>query len=172
MLERPDVALAATVHAMTLKVFYSAFDSDDTALQIKANAGSLHRVEGSRATDIIGAAEEQWTGKIPHPADLFAWCLAQDSDTLRRLLAFCAAQTVNAVLLKADRPESGRMEHAARLANALHLDMAAWFTPTAANYFSRISKAGIIDALREVKGAIAPAWNTMKKTDLAVSCRA
>ena len=44
---------------------------------------------------------------------------------------------------------------------------AAWFTPTAANYFSRISKAGIIEALREVKGAPVPAWNGMKKADLA-----
>jgi len=45
--------------------------------------------------------------------------------------------------------------------------MAAWFTPTAANYFSRISKAGILAALREVKGATAPAWESMKKADLA-----
>jgi ParB family chromosome partitioning protein len=45
--------------------------------------------------------------------------------------------------------------------------MGAWFTPTAVNYFTRISKAGILAALREVKGATAPAWETMKKPDLA-----
>jgi len=53
------------------------------------------------------------------------------------------------------------------LVEALKLDMNAWFTPTAANYFSRVSKAGIIEALREVKGAVAPAWSGMKKADLA-----
>lgn len=45
--------------------------------------------------------------------------------------------------------------------------MSEWFTPTAANYFSRISKAGIVETLREVKGAVAPAWSGMKKADLA-----
>jgi len=136
-------------------------------LQIKPNPASLHRVENSRASQIIGAAGEQWTGKIPHPADLFAWCLAQDADTLRGLLTFCVARTVNAVLLKTERAESPRMTHAAMLAEALGLDMAAWFTPTAANYFSKVSKSAIIEALREVKGVVAPAWSGMKKCDLA-----
>ena len=35
------------------------------------------------------------------------------------------------------------------------------------NYFGRISKAGIIEALREVKGAVARAWSGMKKAELA-----
>ena len=42
-----------------------------------------------------------------------------------------------------------------------------WFTPTAANYFIRISKTGILAALQEVKGATAPAWAKAKKTELA-----
>jgi ParB family chromosome partitioning protein len=45
--------------------------------------------------------------------------------------------------------------------------MANWFTPTAGNYFSRISKAGIIEALKAYKGSVAPAWGKAKKTDLA-----
>jgi ParB family chromosome partitioning protein len=59
------------------------------------------------------------------------------------------------------------MRHASMLADSLSLDMAAWFTPTAANYFSKVSKSAIIEALRDVKGAVAPAWSAMKKTDLA-----
>jgi ParB family transcriptional regulator, chromosome partitioning protein len=86
---------------------------------------------------------------------------------LLKLLAFCVAQTVNGVQLKVDRPGSDRFAQTQELGQALNLDMAAWFTPTAANYFSRISKAAIIEALREVKGAVAPAWSNMKKADLA-----
>jgi len=171
LLERPDVALAAAVHAMALQVFYSGFRGDrqtDSVLQIRASAGSLHRVEGSRASEIIGAAGEDWVRRIPgNPSDLFAWCLGLDGDTLRRLLAYGVAQTVNAVLLKADRPDSSRMEHAALMADALKLDMKAWFTPTAVNYFGKIAKTQIIEALREVKGAVAPALIDMKKADLA-----
>jgi ParB family transcriptional regulator, chromosome partitioning protein len=50
---------------------------------------------------------------------------------------------------------------------ALRLDMTQWFRPTAANYFSRIGKPGILAALQEVKGATAPAWAKMKKSELA-----
>ena len=57
------------------------------------------------------------------------------------LLAFCAAQTVDAVRLKQDRDETTRMQSAALLADAVKLDMSAWFTPTAANYFGRIARA-------------------------------
>ena len=45
--------------------------------------------------------------------------------------------------------------------------MATWFTPTAENYFAKVSKTGILEALKEAKGDIAPAWNTAKKGDLA-----
>ena len=167
LMDRRDIALAATVHAMALQVFYNGARGD-TVLQITATTASLHRVEGSAACMAIVATQENWSENIPgDSADLFAWCLAQPQDRLLDLLAFCSAQTVNAVMLKADRPDSSRMEHAALLADALKLDMAKWFTPTAANYFSRIGKAGIIEALREVKGATAPAWNGIKKADLA-----
>jgi ParB family transcriptional regulator, chromosome partitioning protein len=162
LLERPDVALAATVHTLAHQVFYNTAHAD-TVLQITANVSSLRRVEESSAHGLIESAAQ-----LPsHPADLFAWCLGLPHDTLLKLLVFCVARTVNAVQLKADRPDSPRMEHAARLAEALNRDMAAWFTPTAANYFSRVSKAGIVEALREVKGSVAPAWDGMKKADLA-----
>ena len=45
--------------------------------------------------------------------------------------------------------------------------MTVWFRPTAENYFARISKTAILDALKEAKGGIAPAWDKAKKSDLA-----
>jgi ParB family chromosome partitioning protein len=166
LLERPDVALASVVHVMALQVFYN--ERGDSVFQVTTKDAPLNRVEGSAAHRLIEAAREHWTGQLPgEPEGLLAWCLAQNGDTLRGLLTFCVAQTINAVMLKADRPNSDHMLEAACLAEALHLDMGAWFTPTAVNYFTRISKAGILAALREVKGATAPAWETMKKPDLA-----
>ena len=163
--ENTDVALAATVHAMALRVFYH---TGDTALQVTASPVYLRGIEGTRAQDAVESLREQWGEHIPGSAeDLFAWCLAQPQDRLLQLLAFCAAQTVNAVLPKNERAATSRMEHAALLADALMLDMAAWFTPTAANYFGKVSKAQIIADLREIKGDIAPAWSAMKKVDLA-----
>lgn len=91
----------------------------------------------------------------------------QSVSTLQGLLTFCVTQTVNAVLLKGERSTSPRMEQAKTVAGLLNLDMAAWFTPTSANYFGRASKSAIIGNLEEIKGAVAPAWNAMKKTELA-----
>jgi ParB family chromosome partitioning protein len=167
LLERPEVALAATVHAMAFRVFYNG-SREDTVLQIAASAASLHRVEDSPAVRAIETARQQWVERMPgDPGDLFAWCLEQPQDRLMELLAFCAAQTVNAVRLKTERDATSRMQHATFLADAVKLDMAVWFTPTAANYFGKTSKGQIIDALREVKGAVAPAWTGMKKSELA-----
>ncbi len=45
--------------------------------------------------------------------------------------------------------------------------MTNWFVPTAENYFGKITKTGIIEALREAKGDTAPSWDKAKKADLA-----
>ena len=46
--------------------------------------------------------------------------------------------------------------------------MGEWFTPTAENFFGKITKDGIVEALKEARdGAIAPAWLKAKKSDLA-----
>jgi ParB family chromosome partitioning protein len=78
------------------------------------------------------------------------------------------ARSVNAVRMKRDGADDHRFTHADRLAAALNLDMTAWFTPTAENYFTKVSKTGILEALTEAKGDIAPAWNKAKKGELAV----
>jgi ParB family chromosome partitioning protein len=163
----PLVALAAVVHAMAAQVFYNQ-SREDRVLQISAIAASLRRVEGSQASAAIEAAQATRAGCIPNgPDELFVWCLAQPLEKLLELLAFCTAQTVNATILKQERNATARTQQAALLADAVKLDMAAWFTPTAANYFGKVSKAQIIEALREIKGAAAPAWSEMKKADLA-----
>lgn len=125
--------------------------------------------KGSKAFAEIEAARETWGQQIPGTPDGFwQWCLEQDQSVLLDLLAFCAATTVDAVQVKHDEEQDARLAHAAQLASAFRLDMKAWFTPTAANYFGRIAKPQILDALREAKGTPpAPAWEKLKKTDLA-----
>jgi hypothetical protein len=89
---------------------------------------------------------------------LWTWCLEQHRDALLDLMAFCAARTINAVQSKGDGPDCERLLHADRLADAVKLDMTQWFTPTAGNYFGRITKTGILAALAEVKGFDRPGW--------------
>jgi ParB family transcriptional regulator, chromosome partitioning protein len=167
LLDHPEAALALLVERLALPVFYNG-RHDDGMLQIAPRIASLHRVEGSPAFAAIEAARENWTSRLPADSEaLLNWCFMQSISTLQGLLTFCVAQTVNAVLLKGERPTCLRMEQAKTVAGLLNLDMAAWFTPTSANYFSRASKATIIGNLEEIKGAAAPAWSAMKKTELA-----
>jgi ParB family chromosome partitioning protein len=99
---------------------------------------------------------------------LWEWCLLQPREVLLDLLAFCAALSVNAVRAKNDRAGIARLRHADALARALGLDMTKRFIPRMDNYFGRINRASILDALQEAKGvAPAPAWLKMKKAELA-----
>ncbi len=166
--DEPEIALAALVHTMALQVVYDGY-SRETCLKLTASAQSLHRVEQSTAFEVLGRAQTHWGDLLPgDPADLFAWCLKQDRDTLLGLMAYCVACTVNAVQLKGERPDGERFAHADALAKALDIDMAVWFKPTAENYFGRVSKPAILDALKEAKGGpVAPAWEKAKKGDLA-----
>ena len=59
--------------------------------------------------------------------------------------------------------------HTDALPAELGLDMKAWFTPTAANFFSRIGKDDIIKAIKEATGkAVAPATEKLKRSELAL----
>jgi ParB family chromosome partitioning protein len=166
LLDAPDKGLAAVVYAMVLDVFRHRHD---TALKLSATVQSLQRVEGSTAFQRLEAARETWGQRIPGtPADIWRWCLEQDQAVLLDLLTFCAACTLNAVQMKTDRADTPRLVHANQLAAVLHLDMTSWFTPTAENYFNRISKLQILEALQEARQQPpAPAWANLKKAELA-----
>lgn len=166
LVDAPDKGLAAVVYALVLDVFRHRHD---TALKLSATSQPLHRVEGSTAFQRLEAARETWGQRIPGtPGDIWQWCLEQDQAVLIDLLTFCAACTLNAVQMKADRPDAPRLVHAGQLATVLQLDMTAWFTPTAENYFNRVSKLQILEALQQARQQPpAPAWANLKKAELA-----
>ena len=169
LLDRPDVALAAVVHAIARQVFFGA-DSRDNSLKLSISAQTFRRVEGSQAFESLEKARQNWGERLPSDCEdaLWQWCLAQDQSVLLDLLAFCTAFTIDAVRLKSDRPDSERIAHTDGLADSLKLDMAQWFTPTAENYFARISKAAILHALQEAKGTpLSPATAKLSKSELA-----
>jgi ParB family chromosome partitioning protein len=66
-------------------------------------------------------------------------------------------------------PDANTLRHADDLAGALQLDMGQWFTPTASNFFAKISKQAMLAAIAEAKGTpCAPAWEKLKKPELAM----
>lgn len=59
-------------------------------------------------------------------------------------------------------------DHLGRL---LGIDVAAWWRPTAANFFDKVTKPVMFDALAEIDGpALAARYGNAKKPDLAAAC--
>lgn len=121
-----------------------------SSLQVAPSHPNLQQVKLSPAFQALDAQRTKWFSRFPqNPDDLWQWCLEQDLNTLLALLAYCAARTVNAVKCKTDIDGSDRLSHSDALGTALHLDMTRWFQATAENFFDRISKARIAEAMTE-----------------------
>jgi ParB family chromosome partitioning protein len=105
LVHNPYVALAAVVHAMLLRVAYTGYVSEQSALQVSLTyervGGSIKSPEKCRAVADFESVQENYWHKIPgNPADLFEWCVAQSREELLLLLAYAAAYSVNAVKKK------------------------------------------------------------------------
>jgi ParB family chromosome partitioning protein len=165
----PDVALAAVVHALAASAFYHApHGALKLSLTTRSLRPSIREHETCPAMLALEAERERLGDILPGDhGDLWEWCLSASRETLLDVLAVAAAHGLDAVETKADANTGGRAQ-AQALAGALNLDMAQWYRPTAAGYFSRISKAAILEDLKDARGTVAPAWEKMKKGDLAV----
>ncbi|MBY3370042.1 ParB/RepB/Spo0J family partition protein [Rhizobium laguerreae] len=168
----PDVALAAVVHAMLASLFHPYCSTDETCLEVKLTSEkletSIKNPAACKGIVTMDDLRENYGHTIPgNPHDLWEWCLEQPTATLLDLLAYAAAKSVNALQLGHYERRKQRA-HADRLAQALKIDMTRWFEPTTENYFGRVSKTGIEQALTEAKGAdFAAGVSGMKKADAA-----
>lgn len=164
----PQAALAAVVHGMVQTVLlHDRYHRDDLPLEIRLTVQD--QLEGMapdwpESPAAVALAELQKTigeDLWQNSADLFAVLQAKPQDALVRLLAVCAAASVDVVTLRATAQQPG-----AELAQAVGLDMAAWWQPTAEGYFKHISKAVILDAVSEFAPDHVSRLAKLKKTDL------
>jgi ParB family chromosome partitioning protein len=172
----PRVALSAVVHALALAAFYPPYERP-SCLQVR---GLLTELEvhapgsgESRAGQAIAERHAAWAARLPKSARALWDAVAALSDAEQlELLAHCAGLTLNAVCAPLDRKPAA-LAHADRLAEALELDMAAYWTATAASYLGRVTKAQIGSAVREaVSGQAAERIAGLKKPDMAVEAEA
>jgi len=164
----PQVALAALVHGMVQTVLQDGYHGRDLPLGVSLKAQD--RLEGI-APDIpdspaaVALRElQQVTGEgLPEDsAELFAVLLAKSQDELVRLLAVCVAVTVDVVTPRATPHQPG-----AELAQAVGLDMAAWWKPTNEGYFRHVPKAAILQAVGEYAPEQVSRLAKLKKADIA-----
>jgi ParB family chromosome partitioning protein len=92
---------------------------------------------------------------------------ALPDDARAAWLGYVVARSLEASLNMAGERQLPFQDHLGRL---IGIDMAQWWRPTAANYFDRVSKQMIIDALTDVGGLeLSSRFAAVKKGDLAMS---
>lgn len=147
-------AFLTTLHAMCLNVFHRG--TTNSCAQITLQEGYAVSVPGLgdyEPSKAIDARHDEWQARLPQDSDQLWAYLGNLSDHDRAaLFAHCVSLTLNAVCNKF-QPRRNERRHADLLSAAVGLDIAhtGWKTD-AENYFKRINKAQILDAIREAKG--------------------
>ena len=168
---RPQVALAALVHGMVQAVLQeSRYGLNRDSLPLGVSLKLQDRLEGmapdwpeSPAAVALRKLQQVAGEALPQDsAELFAALLAKSQDELVRLLAVCVASTVDVVTPRATPHQPG-----AELAQAVGLDMAAWWKPTAEGYFKHVSKAVILEAVGQYAPEQVSRLAKLKKADIA-----
>jgi ParB family chromosome partitioning protein len=168
--QQPHVALAGVVHALVLSQF--GLDPhlyrSQSSIQINSTQSHLAEAAASPAVQALSKQKTAWLTRLPKtPNALWNWVLALPQDTLLSLLAFCAALSLNGIRTKNDSAPT-RLHHADAVATALNMDMRNWFTPTADNFFSKVSNPHILEAMTEAgKAPNSNAPAKLKKGPLA-----
>jgi ParB family chromosome partitioning protein len=164
----PQVALAALVHGMVQTVLQDSHYEHDLPLGIRSTMQD--RLEGmapdwpeSPAAVALRELQQTWGGKLPEDsAALFAALLAMEQGELVKLLAVCVASTVDVVTPRATAHQPGK-----ELAQAVGLNMAAWWQPSAEGYFKHVPKAAILQAVGEFAPEHVTRLAKLKKADIA-----
>ncbi len=164
----PQAALAAVVHGMVQTVLQESYYGHDLPLGVSLKQQDRLEslapdVSESPAAVALRTLQEVAGEALPEDsAELFAALLAKPQDELVRLLAVCVASTVDVVTPRATPHQPG-----AELAQAVGLDMAAWWKPTADGYFQHVPKAAILEAVEQYAPAHVTRLAKLKKADIA-----
>lgn len=147
-----NAALATVVHALALQVFYPTYGVW-TPLQLRLTTTGLERlapgVDDGPAGRRVRDRCEAWGARLPErPEDLWGVVAALAPSDQLDLMACCAGVGLYAVRDPHDR-RPGALAQAATLATAVGLNMVETWAATAASYFSRVSKARVLDAVTE-----------------------
>ncbi|WP_434721281.1 ParB/RepB/Spo0J family partition protein [Mesorhizobium sp. RIZ17] len=178
----PAVAFLAVLHKFVRDVF-RRYSSQGVAMEVSVR-GTVFSTQSPELRDTpyahaIEARQKAWEERLPSESAALWDALAALSGADRaELFAHCASFGVNALYEKADRYGNGaisahgvqqRLAEADHLARAVGLDMVgAGWRPTVGNYLGRVTKARILEAVREGEGErAAQLIDHLKKGDMA-----
>lgn len=178
----PTNAFLAVLHKFVRDVF-RRYSSQGVAMDVSVRS-TVFSTQSPELRDTpyaqaIEARQKAWEERLPaDPAALWDALAALSGAEQAQLFAHCASFGVNALYERADRYGNGaisahgvqqRLAEADHLARAVGLDMVgAGWRPTVGNYLGRVTKARILEAVREGEGErAAQLVDHLKKGDMA-----
>jgi ParB family chromosome partitioning protein len=178
----PATAFQAVLHKFVRDVFHR-FSAQGVAMEVSVR-GTVFSAQSAELRDTsyaraIETRHEAWEARLPSDvAELWDALTALTSTEQGELFAHCASFGVNALYERADRYGNGaisahgvqqRLADADHLARAVGLDMVdAGWRPTVGNYLGRVTKARILEAVREGAGErAAQLIDHLRKGDMA-----
>ncbi|MEK8034238.1 hypothetical protein AACH06_25715 [Ideonella sp. DXS29W] len=146
----PNTALAVLAHNLVQRMIsdstgtHSALDLNARGCQGAIDQATTGTYKDTRAWAELQSARQQWAERLPEDNEkLLPWLLSLSTADLCDVLAVCTALTLNGVRGHI------RSTDADAIADALGLDMADWWEPTAGEYLTHVPKAQICAALIE-----------------------
>lgn len=150
--QNPTVALAMHTYTLTRSIFdkghfsvmHTTVDSQRSAcLKQAADAD----IENGLANQKLTELHEHWLSRFPQDWSTtgFEWLLEWSQADVLALLTYCVAQGIDGI---STQVYNQRVSHnLAPVEKALNFQIGEWWKPTAGNYFSRIGKDQIVDAI-------------------------
>jgi ParB family chromosome partitioning protein len=173
----PALALDLTIFLMAQDVvFANNYVRSHSTLKASPSQFPIFafRDEGSLASQTIAdqrqALDTSWAGHDTMSARFDAF-RALDDEARGNWVAFVIAQTLEPTLNAGDGGRlNGFHDHLGRI---LDIQVEQWWRPTAANFFGRVKKDVMLDALEDIGGPILRGrYKDAKKGDLATTCAA
>lgn len=182
----PRIAMTALLH----KLVHDAFKLETSGAALHVSVREIYcdgqgvDLKNSPYAKAVAERHAGWKAKLPTGNDaIWDWLEALDDESRMALLAHCVSYGVNALYERpnplsasglSERALQRRAAEADRLAGVTDLDMAeAGFRPTVANYFARVTKQRILEAVSEAVGAsTANLLDLQKKDKMAMAAEA
>ncbi len=166
----PVKAFIAALHVAVLKIFYKYGGA--SCLEITLQYTTFGQTQGLGDTvwaKEIEQRQEAWGYDLPANADeVWNYLIGLDEASRMALFAHCVSLSVNTTVQAWNKRIKENI-HARQLASSLDFGMVeAGWTPTVDNYLGRVTKAHILQAVREAKGEqSAQLIDHLKKPDMA-----
>ncbi|KON62808.1 MULTISPECIES: ParB/RepB/Spo0J family partition protein [Acetobacteraceae] len=173
----PHIALTEFLHTLVRDLYWQVSGVDCLEAYVREIPLPVHSPDmpGSLSAHALRQRNEGWKHDLPENEDaLWQWLDGLDETSRIALLAHCLSFGINALHESSHGPSLARsvrerLTRADRLATALRLDLAeVGWQPTVENYLGRVTKARILEAVREARGnEAADRIAHLKKGDMA-----